>query len=228
MCNVAVLEFFIEYAEAEEFRGKRVLEVGSRYVNGSVRPLIEKFFQPKEYIGVDIEPGKFVDLILPAEKLLEHFGPESFDVVISTEVLEHVVDWRAVVNNMKGVLKRGGYIYITTRSRGFPYHGSPYDFWRYEIDDMKKIFRDFEIIALEKDHEAPGVFLKARKPENYVPADLSDILLYSILLGRRTKDIPKFGDAPLVRRLLLRLLSSKVKWLLPGILLHLLETRYLR
>ncbi|WP_083494632.1 methyltransferase domain-containing protein [Pyrodictium occultum] len=225
MCHVSVLEFFIEYARAEEFKGKKVLEVGSRYVNGSVRPLIEKYFQPKEYIGVDIEPGKFVDLVLPAERLLEYFGPESFDVVISTELLEHVVDWRLVVNNMKGVLKRGGYIYITTRSRSFPYHAYPYDFWRYEIEDMKRIFADFNIIKLEKDHQAPGVFLKAKKPENYVPADLSNIALYSIILGRRTRDIPDIGDAPLIRRLILRLLSSKAKWLLPGGLLRLIEKK---
>ena len=45
---------------------------------------------PTEYVGVDIEPRKFVDVVLPAEKLTEYFGSESFDVVISTELLEHV------------------------------------------------------------------------------------------------------------------------------------------
>jgi SAM-dependent methyltransferase len=103
-----VIEFFVESVEREEFEGKRVLEVGSKYVNGSVRPLIERFLSPKEYVGVDIEPGKFVDVVLPAERLVEHFGPESFDVVIATELLEHVQDWRLVVNNMKAVLRRGG------------------------------------------------------------------------------------------------------------------------
>jgi len=88
-------------------------------------------------VGVDIEPGKFVDVVLPAERLVEHFGPESFDVVIATELLEHVQDWRLVVNNMKAVLRRGGYIYITTRSYGFPFHAYPYDFWRYEVEDLK-------------------------------------------------------------------------------------------
>lgn len=111
MCNIAVIEFFIENIRIEEFRGKRVLEVGSKYINGSVRPLIERFASPKEYIGVDIEPGKYVDIVLPAEKLVECFGEEAFDVVISTELLEHVRDWRLVINNMKRVLRCGGYIY---------------------------------------------------------------------------------------------------------------------
>jgi len=112
MCNVGIMEFFMEAVQCEEFQGKRVLEVGSKYVNGSVRPLIEKFCKPKEYIGVDIEEGKFVDIVLPAEKLVEKFGENSFDALISTEMLEHVRDWRSVVNNMKLVVRPMGYIYI--------------------------------------------------------------------------------------------------------------------
>jgi SAM-dependent methyltransferase len=196
MCNVAVLEFFIENIEREEFENKRVLEVGSKYVNGSVRPLIERFCSPREYLGIDIEPGKFVDLVLPAEKIVEFFGPESFDVIITTEVLEHVQDWRLVVNNMKTVLKRGGYIYITTRSFGFPLHSYPYDFWRYEIEDMQRIFSDFEILKLIRDHEAPGVFLKAKKPFNYRQNDLQGISLYSMILNMRTASIPNLEEIP--------------------------------
>jgi len=129
--------------------------------------------------------------------------------------------------NMKEVLKPGGYIYITTRSRGFPHHGYPYDFWRYEVGGMRKIFADFEIINLSADWEAPGVFVKARKPEDYKPIDLSSIALYSMVLGRRTKDIPSLKDMPLARRLMTRLLSSKAKWPLLGALLNLLGRRYL-
>lgn len=226
--HMSVIEFFIEEVKAEEFRGKRVLEVGSKYVNGSVRPLIEKFLSPSEYIGVDIEPGKYVDVVVPAEELVKYFGAESFDVVIATELLEHVKDWRLVVNNMKQVLKPKGYIYITTRSKGFPYHAYPYDFWRYEIEDMKRIFLDFEIITLRRDHQAPGVFLKARKPHNWKPNDLQEIDLYSIILGKRTKTIPEISDMPLHKKIALKLLHSKAKWLLPRALLYMIEKAFVR
>ena len=135
-----------------------------------------------------------------------------FDVVISTELLEHVQNWRLVINNMKSVLKCGGYIYFTTRSYGFPYHAYPYDFWRYEIEDMKKIFSDFEIIKLIKDHEAPGVFLKAKKISNTL-IDLSNVAIYSMILDRRTTLIPKLSDMPLQRRLTLELLWRLKKFL---------------
>ncbi len=224
--NVGVLDFFMRNVDCGEFNGKRVLEVGSKFVNGSVRPLIERFCKPREYIGVDIEPGKYVDVVLPAERLVDYFGPESFDVVISTEVVEHVLDWRLVISNIKVVLRRGGFIYLTTRSRGFPYHAHPHDYWRYEPSDMVRIFRDFEITRLEADWEGPGVFLKARKPLDWRPADLSGVALYSVVLGRRTRELVTLGDAPLVRRLALYLCGSGLRWLLPGAVVHVLSRKY--
>ena len=43
MCHVSVFEFFINSIDCAEFEGKDVFEVGGEYVNGIVRPLIEKF-----------------------------------------------------------------------------------------------------------------------------------------------------------------------------------------
>jgi SAM-dependent methyltransferase len=203
MCNIAIIEFFVEEIEAEEFRGRKVLEIGSNPQSrcGSVRPLIEKFVSPREYVGVDIEPGRYVDVVARAEELTDYFDENSVDVVIATELIEHVRDWRIVVNNMKRVLKPGAYIYITTRSIGYPFHACPYDCWRYQAQDIRKIFSDFEVISLKQDPIAPGVFLKARKPIDWKPADLEEIYLYSIILGRRTKAIPRISDMPLIRRL---------------------------
>jgi hypothetical protein len=66
---------------------------------------------------------------------------------------------------------------------------------------MHKFFSDFEILVLEKDPLAPGVFLKAKKPINYKPNNLQDIALYSMILGKRTTSIPEIQDMPLLRRL---------------------------
>lgn len=206
MCNAAVLDFFVKHAGPEDFQGKRVLEVGSRYVNGSARPFIERFFPPKEYIGIDTDPGRFVDLVLPAERIVEALGTEAFDAVVSTELVEHVMDWRRIIDNMKTVLKPGGSLFLTTRSFGFPYHGHRDDFWRFELTDFARIFDDFHIVSLEKDEAEPGVCLKARKPASYSdPKDLSEIALYSLVLGRKTTAIPSLRDMPWSRRLALRI-----------------------
>lgn len=189
MCSVPVIEFFIQNITFDEISGKRILEVGSKYVNGSVKPLLQ-LFKPAEYVGVDKEPGKNVDLVLPAEELSDHFGLESFDVVISTELIEHVLDWRQVINNMKSVLRPNGIMWVTTRSLGFPYHAHPFDFWRYELEDFHVIFSDFTIEKLERDNLEPGVFAKFIKPSNWTAANLSKIKLYSMAIQKRTDKIP--------------------------------------
>ena len=180
MCDARVLEFFISSTVSEDFNDKRILEVGSRYVNGSVRPYVLKISKPRCYIGVDIEDGLLVDIVVPVEKLVERFGEDSFDVVISTELLEHVLDWRTAFDNMKRVLKRGGCILLTTRSRDFPLHGHPDDFWRYEVDDMRKILSDFQITKIVSDELSHGTYARAIKPSAWVPNDLSKIELYSM------------------------------------------------
>jgi SAM-dependent methyltransferase len=204
--HLSVYEFLIENSVIEEFHGKRILDVGPR--NASVRPFIERFLRPKEYIGVDVKHGKYVDLIVPAERLVKYFGPESFDAVIATELLEHVLDWRCVINNMKTVLRKGGCMYITTRSLGYPYHGYLCDLWRYELEDMLKIFSDFHMVVLKKDLETPGIFLKARKSLDYKPNDLSGIAIHSVVLGKKTVGIPQPAEISLLRRLKYLIVSN--------------------
>lgn len=69
------------------------------------------------------------------------------------------------------------------------------------VEDVKRMFQDFDIIVLREDRENFGIFLKAKKPKIYFPTDLSHLTLYSMILGRRTASIPKMTDMPLSRRL---------------------------
>jgi SAM-dependent methyltransferase len=188
-----ILDWFNTNVKRGEIEDKEIIEVGSLNVNGSVRKIIQSFL-PKNYIGLDLQNGTDVDLVLPAEKIVWYFGPKRFDVAISTETIEHVVDWRVVIENMKGVLKCGGYIYLSVPTIGFGYHEYPYDCWRYETEDMEKIFADFNIIINEKISD--GIFLKAQKPQNYTPCDLSNIALYSMATETRTVSIPKPKNMP--------------------------------
>jgi SAM-dependent methyltransferase len=177
--EISHLVFGKTYISVEEIRGKAVLEVGSYQGYTSLQPLL-KSFEPSSYIGIDQHTGKGVDEVCDAANLLDRFGPNSFDVIISTEVIEHIKDWRNLIHAMKLVLRPNGILVLTTRSKGYPYHGAPADFWRYELSDMKTIFSDFIIEALEPDPAEPGVFIKACKPDSFIENDLSQHNLYSI------------------------------------------------
>jgi len=84
-----------------------VLEMGSHDVNGGVRPL---FPSAEEYHGIDIAPGPGVDEVADAA---EWRSPSRFDVVVSTEVLEHAPRWSAVVVNGWDALTPGGTLLVT-------------------------------------------------------------------------------------------------------------------
>jgi SAM-dependent methyltransferase len=179
MCDENCLAFLRKHLPTELLRGASILEVGSRDVNGSIRPSIEAF-HPSRYLGVDLQAGPLVDEICDVVDLVTRFGLAAFQVVISTEMLEHVFDWRAAVQNLKQVLAPEGVLALTTRSIGFPYHEFPGDYWRYEPQDLKLIFADFETLAIER-LPARGVGLVARKPVSPASAiDLSRIELYSV------------------------------------------------
>lgn len=188
MCNLSGIVFAFANLTKEEVSGKKVIEVGSRDVNGTLRPIIE-LWEPAEYIGIDTIKGPGVDMICDAENLIERLGKEKFDIVVSTELLEHINDWRQVISNIKNICKSDGIILITTRSHGFPYHGYPHDFWRFELEDMKAIFSDCKIIALQKDYREPGVFIKVEKPKNYTENDLSKYELHNVIVNKRVREI---------------------------------------
>jgi len=183
MCNGACIDFVKNNTTPEEILNRRILEVGAYNVNGSVRNDILKF-NPKEYNGIDITPGPGVDSICDVYDIITKYGKESYDVVISTEMLEHVEDWTKCISNLKNVITPGGLIYLTTRSIGFGKHNYPYDWWRYQKEDMEYIFSDFEIQKIEID-PCPGIFIKAKKPINYKEKDLSLYRLYNINTGAR-------------------------------------------
>ncbi len=70
------------------------------------------------------------------------FGSEQFDLVLSHEVIEHVQDDRAAVEEMLRVLKSGGRIVLFCPNRGYPFetHGI---YWRGRYSFGNKLFVNY-------------------------------------------------------------------------------------
>lgn len=149
MCNTWCLEFTKKILP--HFKGMSILEVGSRDVNGSVKPLFDEV-PNLEYLGVDLVPGDKVDQVVDVCKLDTCFSPASFDAVLTTEMLEHCHDWKLGLIQMVNVLKPGGLLLITTRSPGFELHGYPYDFWRFTQADLRSVLEPIaDILEMDDD-----------------------------------------------------------------------------
>lgn len=215
MCNPACIDFGRRVLAPGEVSGRDVIEVGSMNVNGSLRADVEAM-GPRSYVGVDLGEGPGVDVVCPAQDLVARFGRESFDLVICTEMLEHVREWRLAVSNLKNLLRPGGVLLVTTRSRGFPYHEFPFDFWRYEAEDVRRIFSDLELEAVEPDTFMPGIFFKARRPAAFRETTTGDVRLWSIVAARRCLrvtdlDIALFRVRYPIERLLKAIVPQAVK-----------------
>ena len=200
----------------EEVKGKRVIELGSYDMNGSLQPIV-KSWNPSEYVGVDIAPGPGVDVVCDADDTLKKFGRDRFDVVISTEAIEHTRNWRTVISNIKNLCAPGGVMIVTTCMPGHYYHPHPGDFWRYTPEDFRAIFSDCEIENVASDPRTLGVYIRAIKPKHFQEKDLSSYELTSIITGTRVKDVDEATIARFTnkyeRRLRLRRLLNRLEHL---------------
>lgn len=180
---------FIERQLPDSLAGLMVIEIGSLQGGANdVRPIIEARL-PARYVGVDVIAGPGVDEIRTAEHLTATTGIGVADLVVCAEVMEHVRDWRAAISEMKRALKPAGRLLITTRSPGYPFHVSPFDYWRYTPDDARAMMADMREVLIETDPSAPGIFISARMPADFHTSDLSAIKLTSALTGQRELEV---------------------------------------
>jgi len=110
--------------------GERLLDYGCG--NKPYRELFgEKFAR---HIGADIEGNADADLVLGDEGRVPA-ADESFDGVLSSQVLEHVAAPRLYLSEALRVLRPGGSLILSTHGI-WPFHPDPTDFWRWTKDGL--------------------------------------------------------------------------------------------
>lgn len=142
--------------------GKSVLECGSR--GDSVRTRCS--WNGGSYVsldmGMDWPPGH-VDIIANANTL--PFLSDCFDIVVSTEMLEHDSHpWRSI-NEMARVVRHGGWVILTARGFEYPLHEAPQDMFRFSADSMTVLVKDAGLTPewVGADPGPSGVFALAKK-----------------------------------------------------------------
>jgi SAM-dependent methyltransferase len=100
------------------FSGRRVIEIGSMDLNGTVR----EFFRDCDYTGLDVAAGPGVDIVCGGQ---DYKGADaSFDVVLSCESMEHNPYWAETFSNMLRLCRPGGMVLVTCATAGRPEHGT--------------------------------------------------------------------------------------------------------
>lgn len=117
----------------------RVLDIGC----GSKPYLPLLAVKASTYRGLDAEPGPVVDDIGRVEAL--PYDDASFDVVLCTQVMEHVEDPAQAAAEIGRVLAPGGLALVSTHGV-FLFHPDPpeggQDLWRWTHTGLAKVFRD--------------------------------------------------------------------------------------
>jgi SAM-dependent methyltransferase len=100
------------------FSESLVLDVGSLDINGNNQYLFENCL----YLGVDLQPGRNVDLVCSGHEL--SLPDQSIDVVVSTECFEHDQFYAATLRNIARMLRPGGLFLFTCATTGRAEHGT--------------------------------------------------------------------------------------------------------
>jgi SAM-dependent methyltransferase len=129
-------EDFIRRAFAECQPGAALLDLGC-----GTRPFRELYEHCATLcIGTDV-PFSYHDVSVADVYSMAHalpFASAVFDIVLCTEMLEHVPDPAAVLSEIRRILKPGGRLIMTTPFL-VPLHEEPHDFFRYTSHGLKHL-----------------------------------------------------------------------------------------
>lgn len=145
-----------------EFLKGPYLEIGSKDY-GSTQNFRNLFGKGSKYLGVDMQPGPGVDLVLDLTKefetINEALGGQRFRSIICLSVMEHCEQPFKMADNITDLLPPGGVLYLSVPF-AWKFHGYPSDYWRFTHEGVKKLFPrlefDLELGTLATDR--PGGF----------------------------------------------------------------------
>jgi SAM-dependent methyltransferase len=109
-----------------------------------------RFFAPEaEYVTADLPGNPDALLEIQPDGTLPCAG-DSFDVVLSTQVLEHVRDPELYLSECFRALRPGGRMLLSTHGM-MVYHPDPVDYWRWTCAGLQRAVQDagFEVVRFE-------------------------------------------------------------------------------
>jgi SAM-dependent methyltransferase len=149
---------FLKNAFSETGKREFLLDLGC-----GVKPFYSLYSEFAEHsVGIDVAASphgtQTADIVYDGKTI--PFAENTFDIVFCTEVMEHVPEPLAFLEEIYRVLKPGGKVIMTTPFL-VPLHEEPYDFFRYTKHGIKHLFTKtgFDEIRIQPFGEYFGVII---------------------------------------------------------------------
>ncbi len=105
--------------------------------------------------SVTIDVSKLRKPAILADAHCLPFRNASFDVILCTEVLEHLKEPQWAIDEMERVLLDGGKLVLTTRFI-FPLHDTPDDYYRFTKYGLRYLLRNWRRVEIEEETSTIG------------------------------------------------------------------------
>lgn len=124
--------------------GSRILSVGS---GGQVNALLEARTRERgvAIVQFDIDEDRAPDIV--GDICTFALNPEEFDVVVISEVLEHLHSPQLALDNIRAALRAGGRLILSTPF-ALPIHEAPNDYYRYTRYGLAFLLREFRDVVI--------------------------------------------------------------------------------
>jgi SAM-dependent methyltransferase len=148
--------------------------------------------------GLEFDPERAKDASVISPRVLNGAGEwlpypaNSFDLLLSHEVLEHVVDDRKCAAEMVRVLKPGGRAVVFVPNRGYPFetHGV---YWRGKYYFGNKLFVNY-LPRVWRDQLAPHVKVySTREIKGLFEGQACKVVEHRVIFGAYDNIIARFG-----------------------------------
>lgn len=195
--NVIYQRHLIAYEAAKKYIKGKTLEIGcgEGYGIEILSPLAEKYVAVDKYLAEFTETFKsnpkieFHQITVPP---LSIFDDNTFDTVVTFQVIEHIEDDEAFVSEIQRVLKPGGVALITTPNKAMSLTRNPWHIREYFTSELQSLldknFTEVEMLGLFGKEKVAAYYQKNK--ESVEKLTRFDVFNLQYRLPRQVLQIP--------------------------------------
>jgi 2-polyprenyl-3-methyl-5-hydroxy-6-metoxy-1,4-benzoquinol methylase len=125
---------------------ERVLTIGA---GGEVQELLAEYSKRQNFSVTSFDIDQRYEPDILGDVCTFDFGDRSYDVIVLSEVLEHVHSPHLAMQNIHHLLKNGGRLILTVPFI-FPIHERPHDYFRYTRYGLEFLLSEFKEVEIRE------------------------------------------------------------------------------